>query len=208
MLHFSAIAKKCNILNVRHMKKYAVWGIIVIILFGAIISISYSRFHHIDSQTISSPITSSMIITSPLFEDGALIPAKFSCDGGDFNPELLIQNVPEEAKTLALIVDDTDATRGGTFTHWLVWNIDPKTSVIKEESTPPKSVEGTNDFGHIGYGGPCPPKGSKPHHYHFRLFALNVILNLESGANKSVLESEIQKHVIAETELIGLYGRK
>ncbi len=149
-----------------------------------------------------------MIITSPSFQEGEAIPAKFTCDGGDINPELFIQNVPDDAKSLALIMDDPDATRGGTFTHWLAWNIDPQTSYIKQESVPPGSVEGLNDFGKTGYGGPCPPPGVKPHHYHFKLYALSDMLNISSESAKSVLESEISKYLIVKTELIALYGRK
>lgn len=149
-----------------------------------------------------------MILTNPAFKDGEFIPAKFSCDGGDINLELQIQNVPTEAKSLALIMDDPDATRGEIFTHWLVWNIDPQTIIIKEESVPSGAIEGTNDFGRMGYGGPCPPLGSKPHHYHFKLYALSAMLNLKSDAGKSALEAEIDRHVIAKAEFVGLYQRR
>ncbi len=157
-----------------------------------------------------------MVITSPSFKEGESIPVKFSCDGfdksfdmggDDINPELQVQNVPAETRSLALIVDDPDATRGVTFTHWLVWNIDPQTKVIKEDSVPPNSVEGVNDFGRVGYGGPCPPRGSKQHRYFFKLYALDAILTLSSGASKSALTTEAEKHLIVKAELIGLYGR-
>ena len=88
-----------------------------------------------------------MIITSPSFDDGNTIPKKFTCDGGDINPELLIQNVPAEARSLALIMHDPDAPTAGGFTHWTVWNIDPATTLIKDESIPSGSVEGSNDAG-------------------------------------------------------------
>ncbi|MBU6500840.1 MAG: YbhB/YbcL family Raf kinase inhibitor-like protein [Patescibacteria group bacterium] len=148
-----------------------------------------------------------MILTSPSFNNDADIPTKFTCDGGDINPELHVQNVPEEAKSLALIMDDPDATRGRSFTHWLVWNINPETTLIKQESVPPGSVEGKNDFPAVGYGGPCPPQGSAPHHYHFKLYALDEMLDLPSGSSKSLLEAEIDKHLITQAELVGLYGR-
>ena len=188
--------------------------------------------------------TPTMLITSPSFLNSQPIPKKFTCDGstplvpsdveglttggGNINPELQIPNVPGEAKSLALIVDDPDATGGRTFTHWLLWNIDPKTTLIKEESKPPglsadsafvatsakeaapakaESVEGKTDFGRIGYGGPCPPPGSKPHRYFFKLYALNAVLDLPEGASKTELESEISKHLIEKAELIGLYQR-
>ena len=147
-----------------------------------------------------------MIITSSAFEHNASIPGKFTCTGGDVNPELLIQNVPASAKSLTLIVDDPDASRGTTFTHWLVWNIDPATQVIKEESVPPRSIEGITDFVRIGYGGPCPPSG-KPHRYFFKLYALNIVLDLPEGASKADLEAEIEKHLIEKAELVGLYAR-
>ncbi len=145
-----------------------------------------------------------MILTSPAFEHNGKIPKKFTCSSFDVNPELQIQNVPPAAKSLALIVDDPDAP-SGTFTHWTVWNIDPRTTFIKEESTPPKAVEGMTDFAKIGYGGPCPPAG-KPHRYFFRLFALDFMLDLSAGANRNELESAMKDHILAEAELIGIYG--
>ncbi len=148
-----------------------------------------------------------MILTSPSFNNNELIPQKFTCEGGDVNPELRIENVPEGAKSLALIMDDPDATGGRTFTHWLIWNIDPKTALIKEGSRPLESVGGKNDFPRIGYGGPCPPRGSKPHRYFFKLYALSKVLDLKEGASKGALESEIKKYLIAQTELVGLFGR-
>ena len=147
-----------------------------------------------------------MIITSPAFNDEERIPPKFTCDGGDINPELLIQNVPAAARSLALMVEDPDALMSGGFTHWTVWNIDPKTSLIKDESVPPGSVEGENGAGWVGYMGPCPPPGA-PHRYHFKLYALNAPLDLPVGAPVAALRAEIAAHVIASAELVGLYGR-
>jgi Raf kinase inhibitor-like YbhB/YbcL family protein len=148
-----------------------------------------------------------MIITSPSFNDGESIPKKFTCDGGNINPELLIQNVPAEAKSLALIMHDPDAPREGGFLHWTVWNIDPGTTVIKEESTPPESIEGSNGANKIAYAGPCPPPGA-PHHYHFYLYALDTVLDLPDGASEAALRKEMEGHTIATAELIGLYGRE
>jgi Raf kinase inhibitor-like YbhB/YbcL family protein len=148
-----------------------------------------------------------MIITSSAFNDGGMIPPKFTCDGGDMNPELLIQNVPPEAQSLALIVHDPDAPMSGGFTHWTVWNIDPKMSIIKEESISPGSVEGENGAGWTGYMGPCPPPNAEPHHYHFQLYALDAALDLPDGAPLTALRKEIDEHVITSAELVGLYGR-
>ncbi len=147
-----------------------------------------------------------MIIASSSFDDGGMIPKKFTCDGGDINPELLVQNAPPEARSLALVVHDPDAPMPGGFTHWTVWNIDPKTLLIKEESIPPGSVEGKNGGDRMGYAGPCPPPG-EPHHYHFHLYALDAILDLPEGAPAAALQKEIDEHTIAAAELVGLYGR-
>ncbi len=147
-----------------------------------------------------------MIITSSAFDDGGMIPKKFTGDGGDINPELLIQNVPPEAKSLALILHDPDAPMSGGFIHWTLWNINPETTIIKEESIPPLSIEGMNSAGKGGYFGPCPPAGS-PHHYHFYLYALDTALDLLENASVQMLQKEIDGHVIATAELVGLYGR-
>jgi hypothetical protein len=159
-----------------------------------------------------------MILTSPVFENGATIPKKYTCDGGGINPELQVQNVPDEAKSLALIMHDPDApsrilpdktSEGapmpGGFTHWVVWNIDPKTTVIKTESVPPGSIEGTNSAGTVNYVGPCPPKGT--HRYIFYLYALDAVLDLPTGVPAESVKKEIEKHLLAEAELMGIYKR-
>lgn len=144
-----------------------------------------------------------MIITSPSFDNGNEIPKKFGYDNGNINPEFLIQYVPDGAKSLALVMHDPDAPIAGGFTHWTVWNINPRTIIIKEESTPPGSIEGNNDMGNIGYMGPKPPSGT--HRYYFYIYALDNILELGEGASMAVLQKEIDAHVIAKAEIIGLY---
>jgi Raf kinase inhibitor-like YbhB/YbcL family protein len=148
-----------------------------------------------------------MIITSPSFEDGATIPKKFTCDGGNINPELQIQNVHGGVKSLALIMHDPDAPREGGFTHWVIWNIDPATAFIKEESIPPGACEGVNGAGKIGYMGPCPPPGHGVHHYRFHLYGLDSPLDLKEGARADELQAEIDKHLIESAEMVGLYQR-
>ena len=145
-----------------------------------------------------------MKITSSAFQQGANIPPKFSCDGPNTSPPLQISDVPTGAKSVVLIVDDPDAP-SGLFTHWAVWNISPQTTTIGEGSTP-KGVQGTNDFGKSGYGGPCPPSGT--HRYYFKVFALDRELDLPVGAKRSHLDSAIKGHVIAQGELMGRYSRK
>lgn len=111
-----------------------------------------------------------------------------------------IGGTPANAKTLVLIVDDPDAP-SGLFTHWLVWNIDAKTSEVAANSVPAGSVEGTNDFAKRGYGAPCPP--SKTHRYFFRVFALDRTLDLKAGAPRHELNAAMQGHIIAQGELMG-----
>jgi Raf kinase inhibitor-like YbhB/YbcL family protein len=145
-----------------------------------------------------------MKITSSAFQEGANIPAKFSCDGADTSPPLQISDVPPGAKSLVLIVDDPDAP-GGLFTHWLVWNISSQTNGIAEGSGP-KGVQGKNDFGKSGYGGPCPPSGT--HRYYFKIFALDRELDLSPGVKRSQLDAAMKGHVVAKGELMGRYSRK
>ena len=146
-----------------------------------------------------------MIITSPAFDDNGNIPKKYTCDGGEINPELQIQNVPAGVRSLALIMHRPDAPMPGGFTHWVVWNIDPHTSAIKEESVPPGALEGKNSGGKIGYAGPCPPTGV--HHYHFQLYALSEMLTLPSGSSASDLQKQIEQHLIEQADFVGLYSR-
>jgi len=145
-----------------------------------------------------------MEIESPVFKNNKLIPSKYTCDGENVNPPLLIGDVPENAKSLVLIVDDPDASRG-VFVHWTVWNIDPGIKEIKENSCPQNAVEGRTDFGRPGYGGPCPPSGT--HRYFFKLFALSTTLDIDISTEAADLEREIEDNILAKTQLVGLYRR-
>jgi hypothetical protein len=145
-----------------------------------------------------------MKITSSAFQEGGNIPSKFTCDGGDTSPPLQITEVPSGAKSLAFVVDDPDAP-SGLFTHCTVWNISPQTATFGEGSTP-KGVQGKNDFGKLGYGGPCPPSGA--HRYYFKIFALDRELDLPSGATRRQLNAAMKGHVVAQGELMGRYSRK
>ena len=112
-----------------------------------------------------------LILKSPAFENGAEIPSRYTCDGENINPTLIIENVPEGVKSLVLIMDDPDATGGATWDHWLLWNIPPETKEISENSVPAGAIQGKTSWGTNKYGGPCPPKGSSPHRYMFKLYA-------------------------------------
>jgi Raf kinase inhibitor-like YbhB/YbcL family protein len=150
---------------------------------------------------VNAEEAATMEITSPEFKHNGFIPKKFTCQGADINPALIIEGIPQEAQSLALIVDDPDAPRG-TWVHWVVYDI-PVVNRIAENSIPGK--QGANDSGNPGYGGPCPPSGT--HRYFFKIYALDRTLNLNSGVNKRELEKAMQGGILAQAELIGLYKK-
>src|SRR5437762_9400572 len=143
--------------------------------------------------TLNMNAATSISITSPAFQGGGDIPAKFTCNGTNVSPGLQISSVPNEAKSLVLIVADPDAPRG-LFTDWIVWNIDPKTTQVAENSAPAGAVEGTSDFGKRNYGGPCPPSGT--HRYFFKIFALDIKLVLKPSARRAELFAAMDEHVL------------
>jgi hypothetical protein len=149
-------------------------------------------------------------ISSPAFGEGDKIPPEYTCEGQGISPQLDWDGIPEGAKSLALIVDDPDAP-GGTFTHWVIFNIPPYSNGLsKALPLTPKlsdgSVQDSNDFGKIGYGGPCPPPG-KPHRYLFSLYALGKQLDLGAGSSKYQVLDAIKGHILAQGQLTGIYQR-
>jgi Raf kinase inhibitor-like YbhB/YbcL family protein len=145
-----------------------------------------------------------MEVTSPAFAHGGEMPRRHTCDGDDVSPPLRFAGVPEEARSLALLVDDPDAP-GRTFTHWLAWGIGADAPGLGEGEPAPR--EGRNDFGAPGYRGPCPPPGHGAHRYVFRLHALDTQLEVEAKASRRDLERAIVGHVLETAELVGSYGR-
>lgn len=143
-------------------------------------------------------------LTSPAFNHGSQIPSRYTCDGENINPHLIIHGVPANAKSLALLMEDPDAP-AGLWIHWVMWNIPPETKEIREHTVPMKAEEGYNTSRQSGYDGPCPPSGT--HRYFFRLFALDSKLNLAEAADKQMLETAMETHILATTELIGTYSR-
>ena len=143
------------------------------------------------------------------FPEGAAIPKRFTCDGGDISPALQWAGEPLKTQSFALIVDDPDAP-DGTWNHWLVWDIPSRIHGFPEGVGPAgPGKSGTNDFGKRGYGGPCPPEGAGAHRYFFRLYALDVpALGLSPGAKRPALEKALKKHGLAEASYIGRYERK
>jgi Raf kinase inhibitor-like YbhB/YbcL family protein len=151
-----------------------------------------------------------MQITSSAFKDGGEIPAKYTCEGKDLSPPLMFSDVPEDAKSLVLIVDDPDAPDPAapklTWVHWVLLDIPPDTAGLPESvsTLPSGTKEGMNDWKRTGYGGPCPPIGR--HRYFFKLYALDSTLELTSPTKAAVL-SAIEGHVLAEAQMIGTYQK-
>ncbi|MDP2942183.1 MAG: YbhB/YbcL family Raf kinase inhibitor-like protein [Candidatus Omnitrophota bacterium] len=142
-----------------------------------------------------------MKVTSADFKNNEFIPKKFSGEGQDVNPTLIIENIPEGAQSLVLIVDDPDAPVG-LWTHWVVYDI-PVTTTIVEDTIPGK--QGLNTAGNLDYHGPMPPSGT--HRYFFKIFALDTKLGLPEGASREAVEKAMQGHVLDKAEIIGLYKR-
>jgi Raf kinase inhibitor-like YbhB/YbcL family protein len=156
--------------------------------------------------TMDDATPTKLLLTSDSFENGEAIPPRFTCDGAGEIPRLRWSNPPAATKSFALVVDDPDAP-GGTFRHWGVFDIPAPARTIGGELN--SGIEATNDFGHPGYGGPCPPKGNGPHHYHFKLFALDTErLGLRAGAKIVDVENAARQHAIAKGELVGTYERR
>ncbi len=149
-------------------------------------------------------------LKSSAFKEGETIPVQYTCDGADISPPLKWEDVPAGTKSFALICDDPDAPMG-TWVHWVIYGI-PSNITELEEGLPKGATlkfgakQGTNDFRQLGYGGPCPPPGP-PHRYYFRLYALDIEINLGPGASKQELLNVIKRHIISQAELMGRYKR-
>lgn len=153
----------------------------------------------------TSTIKSSMKITSSAFTDNSFLPSKFSCDGDSVNPPLTFEDIPQNAKSLALIMDDPDAPMG-TYVHWVLYNMPTSITNIEEANLPSQVVLGKNSSGSETYVGACPPSGT--HRYFFKLYALDTMLSLRPNATKEELLQAMEGHIVGEAQLIGLYKRE
>ena len=149
-------------------------------------------------------------VSSSAFEESGMIPAKYTCDGVNVSPPLMWESVPQETRSIALISDDPDAPVG-TWVHWVMFNLPGDTKELQENIPPTETltngaVQGTTDFGRVGYGGPCPPSGT--HRYYFKIYALDTKLELTSSATKADLVSTMEGHILADGQLMGKYKRK
>lgn len=149
-------------------------------------------------------------LSSTAFKEGDKIPVKYTCDGQDISPPLTWAEPAQKIQAFALIVDDPDAPVG-VFTHWVLFNLPANARQLSEgiptqERLENEALQGKNDFGRIGYGGPCPPRGSA-HRYRFALYALDKLLDLKPGASKKQVLDAMKGHIIAQGQLIGTYQR-
>lgn len=156
-------------------------------------------------------MAATLTLSSANFKNNDRIPAKFTCEGADVSPQLSWSGIPEGTLSIAIICDDPDAP-GKTWVHWVIYDIPPTITEFNEGvSTNPilnnGARQGTNDFGKIGYGGPCPPTGHGNHRYFFKIYALDKALNLEPGVTKQDVETAMQGHILGHGELVGIYSR-
>lgn len=149
-----------------------------------------------------------MELTSSAFKENGIIPSRYTCEGKEINPPLHFDHVPPSAKSLVLIMDDPDVPKSlradGMWDHWILFNILPNVNNIKENTTP-LCKSGMTTSGHTRYVGPCPP--DKEHRYFFKLYALDLMLNLPSGTTKKEVEKAMTGHILAQCQLIGLYEK-
>lgn len=157
----------------------------------------------------SNGLIMEIAIWSDAFYTGGTIPSKHTCDGIDISPPLSWKGIHSDTKSITLIMEDPDAP-GKVFVHWVIFNIPPFISTLPEGIPKIKNIDftiqGINDFGRIGYNGPCPPVG-KPHRYFFKIYALNIRLNLPPGSTKAEVEKAMDNHLLNKGELMGRYGR-
>ena len=153
-----------------------------------------------------SAVATTITVTSPAFSNGAAIPPRYTCSGADVSPPISWSGVPNGVQSLALTVIDPDAP-GKPFVHWVVFGLAASSSGLTEgEARQEGILQGRNDFGSNGYRGPCPPAGA-PHHYHFKVYALDTNLSLRSGVTEAAFEDAIKGHVMATGELVGTFKR-
>jgi len=182
---------------------WAISGIGFLVLLGALYLIPGTTTDtrtRVDTDIDSQP---GMIVRSPAFNHEETIPTKYTCEGENISPPLAIDAVPEGTVSFVLIMDDPDAPNG-TWDHWVRFNV-PATQTRIGEGSEPEGISGNNSWGTTGYGGPCPPSGE--HRYLFKLYALDVMLDIPSGASKSEVEKALEGHVLESTTLMGRYKK-
>jgi Raf kinase inhibitor-like YbhB/YbcL family protein len=173
------------------------------LLIAVAVSVLVTRSRHPVPFGLEGFGSGRMRLSSPAFAQNGPIPRKYTCDGEDVSPPLETAGLPDGTKSLALVVEDPDAPLG-TWTHWTVWNVAPR-SAFPEGSVPENAIQGMTSFGKPGYGGPCPPAGT--HRYFFRLYALDIVPSLPPSADVRALEAAMEGHVLDRAGLVGTYRK-
>lgn len=151
-----------------------------------------------------SVYSENMNIQSPAFKHGERIPPKYTCDGENVIPPLVFSDIPPDTKSLVLLVDDPDSS-ARVWDHWILYNIPPDVRETRENEVPEGAMEGTNSFGEVRYGGPCPQEGE--HRYFFKVYALDAILDMPKGVSKAEIERQMEGHIIEKAEIFARYRR-
>jgi Raf kinase inhibitor-like YbhB/YbcL family protein len=177
-----------------------------IVLWAAVAGLAECKSGGGEVMSPRGVVIESLTVTSPIFAPGAAVPVDFTCDGADRSPPLTLSAPPANARSLAIVVDDPDGP-GGTFTHWIVYNLRPDTLSIAEAADLGTSggISGTNDFKRLGYSGPCPPKFEE-HRYRFRVVALDALIHPEPPATREAIDAAMNGHVIGQGSLVGVYS--
>src|SRR5215471_15237625 len=192
-----------------HLTREQVLSACVAVLLGCSVSSCSKAENATVSKERSTPMT--INVRSDSFADGQPIPQKYTCDGEDISPPVRWDSAPDGTKSFALICDDPDAP-SGTWVHWVIYDLPATIKELPEAIQANEEVlsgarQGTNDFRRLGYGGPCPPKGNA-HRYYFKLYALDIVINLKAGATKSDVENAMKGHIVGEGKIMGSYQRK
>lgn len=196
------------------------WGLfsllaVLILVFACTTTVNDFANDAVDNFTVDNTIVNNtddvnnevinMKISSPAFANIEMIPKLYTCQGQDISPPLEFHNIPEDAESLVLIMDDPDAPIG-TWDHWILFNIPPNITTIEKDSVPEMASQGMNSWPKNSYGGPCPPQGT--HRYFFKLYALDRMLELDDTATKKDVEAAMSGHIIEKTQMIGLYRKE
>ena len=189
-----------------NFKTWLILFIIIVILTVVLFSrVLITKNNSVDFSNVNNQNNTNMKIESDIFANNKMIPTQYTCYGDKTQIPIKISDVPEEAKSLALIVDDPDAP-SGDFVHWVVWNINPQILFMKSGNVPNGAIEGYTSLGKPGWVAPCPPSGI--HHYNFKLYALDTFLSIDKSSTKQDLVRAINGHIIDNAVLVGLYGRE
>lgn len=185
--------------------------IVLLSLIVAIVFLYIANFCFGKKGIFKKGDLANIVLKCPGFKEGERLPKDYTCEGKNISPNLVWENVPEGTKSFVIICDDPDAP-GKTWVHWVIFNIPATAKQISEgvaslPTLPDGSIQGKNDFGKIGYGGACPPKGGGDHRYFFKIYALDITLALNSGVRKEDVKNRMKEHVLGQGILMGVYSR-